>query len=190
MRVDFLRLLQRLCAQQEQDADGVDDNGRAVIDPSKWPSSAGGTGFLKVSQQLHSLGFKLGIHVMHGVPAGALTKRTTIKGTNISVSSIATKEVCPWNTAWHRVDMTKPGSQGIHILPLYPSREAVCLSCRCNSPPYTRAEYYDSIYQQYSQWGIDFIKLDCVFGENFEAYTENDIHATHKYAPDTFAWGC
>eukprot|EP01050_Picozoa_sp_SAG11_P027632 SAG11_NODE_7075_length_1198_cov_1.496815_2_plen_74_part_01 len=42
-------------------------------------------------------------------------------------------------------------------------------------------EYFDSIYAQYAQWGVDFIKNDCVFGQNFDvASTFTNIAAARK----------
>jgi len=26
--------------------------------------------------------------------------------------------------------------------------------------------YYDSIHQQYADWGVDFLKNDCIFGQH------------------------
>lgn len=116
----------------------VDQFGRAIIDTTKWPSAAGGKGFKPLADRLHAMGFKLGIHVMHGVPVGALASPPpTVKGTQIPVPSIKSDELCPWNKNWYKVDMTRPGAQ----------------------------DYYNSIYAQYAAWEIDFIKNDwCVAG--------------------------
>jgi hypothetical protein len=44
------------------------------------------------------------------------------------------KEACPWNPDNYALDVTKPAAQG----------------------------YYDSILKLYAEWGVDFIKADCV----------------------------
>lgn len=135
----------------------LDAYGRAVVDESKWPSAAGGKGFKPVADKLHALGLKIGIHVMAGIPkeamnpsaAGASAYRVFGRP-NVSVASLSDGSWCPWNAAWGRVNMSKPGAQA----------------------------YFDSIYTQYADWGIDFIKNDCVFGQNLGSSTFSNIEAT------------
>jgi alpha-galactosidase len=121
----------------------VDEYGRAVVDTGKWPSAAGGKGFKPIADQIHALGLKLGIHVMHGIPKQAMdashAHEYTVLGNGAQVSSLSDGTWCPWNDGWGRVNMSAPGAQ----------------------------EYFDSIYAQYAEWGIDYIKNDCVFGEDF-----------------------
>ena len=122
----------------------LDAHGRAVVDEAKWPSAAGGKGFKVVADRIHALGLKLGIHVMHGIPREAVNKTNahlyTILGNGAQVLTLSDGHWCDWNPGWGRVDMSKPGAQA----------------------------YFDSIYAQYAEWGVDFIKNDCVFGKNFD----------------------
>lgn len=114
-----------------ESASSLDTHGRAVVDESKWPSAKGGNGFKTVAKNIHALGLKLGIHVMHGVPKAALNGSYTVLGMpSAKVSDLSDGTWCPWNAGWGRVNMAKPGAQ----------------------------EYFDSIYAQYADWGIDFIK--------------------------------
>ena len=138
-------------------ANSLDKHGRAVVDEAKWPSAKGGKGFSVVADKIHALGLKLGIHVMHGIPREAVNKTDahlyTVLGTGVQVSTLSDGTWCDWNPGWGRVDMSKPGAQ----------------------------EYFDSIYAQYADWGVDFIKNDCVFGKNFALNsTFTNIQAARK----------
>jgi hypothetical protein len=136
-------------------ASSLDAHGRAVVDESKWPSAKGGNGFKTVAKSVHALGLKLGIHVMHGVPKAAVGNDTyTVLGMpSAKVSDLSDGTFCGWNKGWGRVDMSKPGAQ----------------------------EYFDSIYAQYAEWGVDFIKNDCVFGQNMNLTgTFTNIEAARK----------
>jgi hypothetical protein len=42
----------------------VDDFGRSLPDPLRWPSAANGVGFRAVSDRVHALGMKFGIHIV------------------------------------------------------------------------------------------------------------------------------
>eukprot|EP00051_Salpingoeca_urceolata_P012450 m.154319 g.154319 ORF g.154319 m.154319 type:complete len:460 (-) comp17495_c0_seq4:45-1424(-) len=133
-------------------AKSIDAYGRAIPDISKWPSAAGGKGLLPVAQHIHAMNLSLGIHVMHGVPAAALNSTATVQGTSYLVSSLSTGESCPWNKAWYRINMTAPGAQ----------------------------EYLDSIYSLYAGWEVDFIKNDCVFGQNYSPVTLSNIQGARE----------
>lgn len=86
-----------------------------------------------MAKNIHALGLKLGIHVMHGVPKAALNGTYTVLGMpGATVADLSDGTWCPWNAGWGRVDMSKPGAQ----------------------------EYFDSIYAQYAEWGVDFIKCE------------------------------
>ena len=133
-------------------SDAIDAHGRAVVDVAKWPSAVGGVGFKAVAAKVHDMGLKFGIHVMHGVPAGAKASNATVEGLpDVPVWSLVTADTanCVWNPNWYRIDMTRKGAQ----------------------------QYLNSVYQQYADWGVDFIKNDCVFGNNFNATTLSNIQA-------------
>ena len=128
----------------------VDDFGRPLPDPLRWPSAANGVGFRAVSDRVHALGMKFGIHIMVGTSKYALNK--TVKGTNFLVSDVIGNDACPWPSH---------GSQ----------RRCTCQwqakSLDINvSHPGGRA-FYDSLYEQYAGWEVDMIKNDCVFGLDY-----------------------
>lgn len=61
--------------------DVIDEWGRMIPDPDRWPSSKGGKGFTEVSKKVHSMGLKFGIHVMRGISTQAVNANTPILDT-------------------------------------------------------------------------------------------------------------
>lgn len=58
--------------------DVIDQWGRMMPDPERWPSSRGGKGFTEVAKKVHSMGLKFGIHVMRGISTQAYNANTPI----------------------------------------------------------------------------------------------------------------
>jgi hypothetical protein len=111
----------------------MDEFGRLLPATNKFPSAANGQGFKPLADYVHSLGLKFGVHLMRGIPRQAVAAKTPIKGTSFTAADIAdTHSICPWNTDMYGVDMSKPGAQA----------------------------YYDSLFEQFAAWGLDFIKVD------------------------------
>ena len=111
----------------------IDEYGRLIPDIDKFPSSANGAGFKPLADYVHSLGLKLGIHIMRGIPMAAYKENTPVKGTNLKAQDIAyDRERCPWYNSLMTLDFSKPGAQ----------------------------TYYDSIFELYAEWGVDYIKAD------------------------------
>lgn len=111
----------------------LDEFGRYLPDPLKFPSSANGAGFKPLADYIHSLGLKFGVHILRGIPWQASEKNMTIKGTNIGAASIAQPDKgCEWYDGFYGIDLTKPGAQ----------------------------EYYNSLFELFAQWGVDFVKAD------------------------------
>lgn len=116
----------------------IDEYSRVIPAENRFPSSAGGKGFAPLAEYVHSLGLKFGIHIMRGVPRQAVYERTKIKGTDKTAADIAkTDSICAWNTDMYGVDPAKPGAK----------------------------EYYDSIFELYASWGVDFVKCDDIARE-------------------------
>lgn len=67
--------------------DVIDEWGRMMPDPRRWPSSAGGKGFTEVAKKVHHMGLKFGIHVMRGISTQAVNAKTLI---------LDTDTVCPY----------------------------------------------------------------------------------------------
>ncbi len=111
----------------------IDEFGRLLPDPTKYPSSVNGAGFKPLADYIHSLGLKFGLHVLRGIPWQAADKNMKIKGTDISAASIAQPDSgCVWYDGFYGIDMKKAGAQ----------------------------EYYNSIFELYASWGVDFVKAD------------------------------
>ncbi|AIE84408.1 glycoside hydrolase family 27 protein [Fimbriimonas ginsengisoli] len=111
----------------------MDGFGRLQPALNKFPSAADGKGFKALADYAHHRGLKFGVHLMRGIPRQAVESKTPVKGTSFTAADIADrKSVCPWNGDMYGVDMTKPGAQA----------------------------YYDSVFRQFADWGIDFVKVD------------------------------
>ncbi|KAI3931304.1 hypothetical protein MKX01_040221 [Papaver californicum] len=88
--------------------DVIDEWGRMIPDPERWPSSKGGKRFSEVAKKVHAMGLKFGVHVMRGISTQAVNANTpildTIKGgayeesgQNWRATDIGLKErTCAW----------------------------------------------------------------------------------------------
>ena len=113
----------------------IDQYGRLIPDPIRFPSSVNGAGFKPLADYIHGLGLKLGIHIMRGIPVQAVQQKTPVKGTNVTADQISyNRERCPWFNSLRTLDFSKPEAQA----------------------------YYNSIFELYAQWGVDYIKADDV----------------------------
>jgi alpha-galactosidase len=104
-------------------------------------------GLKPMIDKLHAKGLKFGVHLMRGIPRVAVERNLPVKGTKYKAKDIYTTfDDCTWCTFMHGVDMTKPGSQ----------------------------EYYNSVFKQFADWGIDFVKVDHVthFPAEIEGYVK------------------
>lgn len=111
----------------------MDEYSRLIPAANRFPSSAGGRGFAPLAEYVHRLGLKFGIHIMRGIPRQAVHAASLIKGTSLTARDIAhTNSICPWNTDMYGVDAGKEGAQA----------------------------YYDSLFELYAEWGVDFVKVD------------------------------
>jgi hypothetical protein len=112
----------------------IDEFGRYQPAVNRFPSAAGGKGFAGLAEYIHEKGLKFGIHLMRGIPKIAVERKLPVKGTNgITADQISSDELlCPWLSDNLTVDATKPGAQ----------------------------EYYNSLFELYAKWGVDFIKID------------------------------
>jgi hypothetical protein len=132
----------------------MDEWGRLLPDPRKFPSTLGNGSYKELSDYVHGLGLKFGIHVMRGIPRQAVWAKTPIKGTNgITADMIAdTTSLCPWLNQMYGVDMNKPGAQ----------------------------EYYNSLAELYAEWGVDYIKIDDIDLNEDYPYRKSEAEAMHK----------
>ena len=116
----------------------MDDFGRLMPAPNRFPSAEGGAGFRPLADYVHSLGLKFGIHIMRGLPREAAHRRLPIAGSDCFCHLAADPHsVCAWN----------PDMYGL----------------RCGTPD--AKAYYDSIFRLYASWGVDFVKCDDIARE-------------------------
>ena len=109
----------------------LDDFGRPIPAPTKFPSANGS--FKYLADYCHERGLKFGIHLMRGIPRQAVEYKLPIYGTDgITADMIISGEDCDWLNHNKGIDMDKKGAQ----------------------------EFLDSIFSQYAEWEVDYIKLD------------------------------
>lgn len=90
-------------------------------------------GFGPIADEIHAMGLKFGIHILRGIPRQAVHRNTPILGSGHTAREIAHPySICSWNTDMYGVDPKKDGAQA----------------------------YYDSLFQLYASWGVDFVKVD------------------------------
>ncbi len=118
----------------------MDEYSRLIPAPERFPSSAGGKGFKPIADYVHSLGLKFGIHIMRGIPRQAVHQNTKIKCDGVTARDIAQQfSVCPWNTDMYGINCNAKGAQ----------------------------EYYNSVFELYALWGVDYIKCDDIANTEF-----------------------
>jgi alpha-galactosidase len=111
----------------------MDEYGRFIPAANRFPSAADGKGFKPLADYVHSKGLKFGIHLMRGIAVEAVKKNTPIKGTNFTAKDIFSEVLqCRWLKDMYTVDATKPGAQ----------------------------EYYNSLFELYASWEVDYVKID------------------------------
>ena len=111
----------------------LDDGGRQLPAPNRFPSAASGGGFSALADRIHAMGLKFGIHIMRGIPRRAVDEDLPVLGTEFTASQIADRtDVCTWNPDNYGLDHRHPGAQA----------------------------YYDGQVAQFAKWGVDFIKAD------------------------------
>ena len=127
----------------------IDEFGRLIPSVKSFPSSAGGKGFKPLADYIHSKGLNFGIHIMRGIPRQAINGNTPIKNSIYKASQIANlPDTCAWYGGLIGVNLSKSGAQ----------------------------EYYNSLFELYAEWGVDYIKVDDI---SFP-YHADEIEAVHK----------
>jgi hypothetical protein len=123
---------------QEQDANKfrfvMAEDGRLLPDTIRFPSALNNQGFKPLSDYIHSLGLKFGIHILRGIPKEAVKRNLAIAGSEFSARDAADEsDTCPWCIYNFGLRENAAGQA-----------------------------YYDSILSLYASWGVDFIKVDCI----------------------------
>lgn len=129
----------------------LDAYGRQIPAENRFPSSANGKGFSLIAEKIHQMGLKFGIHIMRGVPRLAVHRQLPILGSRATCDQIARSDsICKWNSDMYGIDAAKEGAQ----------------------------QYYDSIFQLYAAWGVDFVKVDDICNTN--AYPDQPYSAEQE----------
>ena len=129
----------------------MDEYGRLLPCPERFPSAAGGAGFRPLADYIHSLGLKFGIHIMRGIPRAAAQQHLPVLGSSQTADEIANpSSICGWNPDMYGLRREEEGSQA----------------------------YYDSLFALYAQWGVDYVKCDDICNTNL--YKENPYSAAHE----------
>lgn len=120
----------------------MDEYGRLIPAENRFPSTENGQGFKPIADYCHSLGLKFGIHIMRGIPRQAVHADTPIKNSKFTARQVAHHfSVCSWNTDMYG---------------LYDCQGA--------------QDYYNSIFELYAGWGVDFIKCDDICVTEFRQW--------------------
>jgi alpha-galactosidase len=127
----------------------IDGYGRLIPSELLHPSSSGGKGFKPLADYVHGKGLKFGIHIMRGIPHQAVDQNTPILNSEARAASIANlTDTCIWYGGLTGVAMTRDGAQ----------------------------EYYNSLFELYAAWGVDYVKIDDIAFP----YHADEIEAVHK----------
>jgi alpha-galactosidase len=119
----------------------MDEYGRLLPCLERFPSAADGVGFKAIGDYLRSKGLKFGLHIMRGIHRAAYFYDTPIKGTPYTARDIAEPwDTCDWCNHMYGVDASKPGAQ----------------------------EYYNSLFELYAEWGVDYIKVDDISARDYQ----------------------
>ena len=112
----------------------LNEHGQLIPVGARFPSSNDGRGFKPLGDWVHAQGLKFGIHIIRGIPKEAVTRNTPIANSAFHAADAAdTTDTCPWDEGNYGVRDNAAGQA-----------------------------YYDSLMALYAQWGLDFIKVDCI----------------------------
>ncbi|RZU41587.1 glycoside hydrolase family 27 protein [Edaphobacter modestus] len=127
----------------------MDANGRYEPALNRFASAAGSAGFKPVSSYVHGLGLKFGIHIIRGIPKKAVEQNTPVTGSAFRAAEVAdTADTCPWNPDNFGVKDNAAGQA-----------------------------WYDSLMRQYADWGVDYLKVDCIASH---PYKGDEIRMIHR----------
>jgi hypothetical protein len=127
----------------------MDANGRYLPALNRFASANGAAGFKPESDYVHAQGLKFGIHIIRGIPKKAVDRNTPIAGSGFHAVDVAeTGDTCPWNPDNFGVKDNAAGQA-----------------------------WYDSLMKQYAEWGVDYLKVDCIASH---PYKGDEIRMIHR----------
>lgn len=110
------------------------ENGILIPVAERFPSAANGAGFRPLADWVHKQGLKFGVHIVRGIPKQVVDANLPIAGSSFHTADAADKtSPCPWDDGNWGVADNAAGQA-----------------------------YYDSMFRLFAQWGLDFVKVDCV----------------------------
>ena len=109
----------------------ADAFGRLLPAENRFPSG-GGKGFKPLADRLHKMGLKFGVHYMRGIPRQAVQAKTPIADSRFTAA-----------------DAGDPGRPGEWCPDMF--------GVRSNA---AGQAWYDSLFKQFADWGVDFVKVD------------------------------
>jgi hypothetical protein len=119
----------------------VDVHGLLIPAAGRFPSAANGMGFKPLAEWVHAQGLKFGLHIVRGIPKTAVGGNRPIAGSRFhAVEAADPTDTCPWDDGNYGVRDNAAGQA-----------------------------YYDSMLKQYADWGLDFIKVDCIADHPYKA---------------------
>jgi len=129
----------------------LDSNGRWLPSKGKYPSATGTVGFKSMAAQVHALGLNFGIHLMRGIPRKSVTASSPIADSTYTASQAGNSgDTCSWDDHMYGVKADTEAGKA----------------------------WYDSIYKQYADWGVDFVKVD----DMMNPYGGNALHTAEVQA--------
>ncbi|SEF77658.1 Alpha galactosidase A [Bryocella elongata] len=130
----------------------IDANGRYNPVPERFPSAVvdgKNQGFRALGDYVHAQGLKFGIHIVRGIPREAVRQDLPVAGSRFHARDVAdTTDACPWD----------PTNWGVRDTP-------------------AGQAWYDALLAQYADWGVDFLKVDCI---SDHPYKPAEIHMIHN----------
>jgi hypothetical protein len=140
---------------QEPEGVMIDEFGRCIPAPNRFPSATNNAGFKPLADKIHAMGLKFGIHIMRGIPRKAVEANLPIANSNFYAAEAARPEgdanrTCRWNRDMYGVDATTAAGKA----------------------------WYASIAKQYAAWDVDYIKCDDTANmERGKIYPAEEIEA-------------
>jgi hypothetical protein len=129
----------------------IDANGRWLPSLNRFPSATGTLGLKPLADRVHAMGLLFGIHLMRGIPRKSVSARSPIAGSSYTAADAGnTSDACSWDSHMWGVRGDTAAGQA----------------------------WYDSIFAQYAEWGVDFIKIDDMVSNG--NYHKAEVEAVRK----------
>ncbi len=131
----------------------IDANGRYLPATSKYPSATGSNGFKSLADKIHATGLGFGIHIMRGIPRKSYDANTPIANSTFKAKDAGNaSDPCPWDQHMWGVRGDTTAGQ----------------------------DWYNSLFEQYAAWGVDFIKIDDMLNNDTRTYHQAEVDAIRK----------